>query len=244
MSTVREHTTPHKRRGLAGRIPSPGLEAFGSIFGFIYAFLAGNVLMALANAPLVLCLALVADPIAAWPFFLALSVTVPPSLAGLFAAFKALNDDGTAVKPVAAFLRGYRRSFRRSAPLGLAAVAVLLFLGVDLVIVQSLPGGAVLVPLIVVAVAMTVSVAVMAIAGVVLLPGAGLKGLLKAALYLSVQRWYLSLAMLVLLGIVASAALLQPVLGVALAPAPLLFVAWSNAAYAFHAALGKNPNNP
>jgi uncharacterized membrane protein YesL len=233
-----------KRRGLAGRIPSPGFEAFGSIFGFIYTFLAGNVLMALANAPLVLCLALVADPIAAWPFFLSLSVTVPPSLAGLFAAFKALNDDGTAVKPVAAFLRGYRRSFRRSAPLGLAAVAVLLFLGVDLVIVQSLPAGAVLVPLIVVAVAVTVSVAVMAIAGVVLLPGAGLKGLLKAALYLSVQRWYLSLAMLVLLGIVASAALLQPVLGVALAPAPLLFVAWSNAAYAFHAALGKNPNNP
>ena len=233
-----------KRRGLAGRIPSPGFEAFGSIFGFIYTFLAGNVLMALANAPLVLCLALVADPIAAWPFFLSLSVTVPPSLAGLFAAFKALNDDGTAVKPVAAFLRGYRRSFRRSAPLGLAAVAVLLFLGVDLVIVQALPAGAVLVPLIVVAVAVTVSVAVMAIAGVVLLPEAGLKGLLKAALYLSVQRWYLSLAMLVLLGIVASAALLQPVLGVALAPAPLLFVAWSNAAYAFHAALGKNPNNP
>jgi uncharacterized membrane protein YesL len=200
--------------------------------------------MALANAPLVLCLALVADPIAAWPFFLALSVTVPPSLAGLFAAFKALNDDGTSVKPVAAFLRGYRRSFRRAAPLGLAAVAVLLFLGVDLVIVQALPAGAVLVPLIVVAAAVTVSVAVMAIAGVVLLPEAGLKGLLKAALYLSVQRWYLSLAMLVLLGIIASAALLQPVLGVALAPAPLLFVIWSNAAYAFHAALGKNPNNP
>jgi hypothetical protein len=123
-------------------------------------------------------------------------------------------------------------------------VAVLLFLGVDLVIVQALPAGAVLVPLIVVAVAVTVSVAVMAIAGVVLLPEAGLKGLLKAALYLSVQRWYLSLAMLVLLGIVAAAALLQPVLGVALAPAPLLFVAWSNAAYAFHAVLDKNPNNP
>jgi hypothetical protein len=82
-------------------------------------------------------------------------------------------------------------------------VAVLLFLGVDLVIVQALPAGAVLVPLIVVAVAMTVSVAVMAIAGVVLLPGAGLKGLLKAALYLSIQRWYLSLAMLVLLGIMS-----------------------------------------
>ncbi|WP_344697026.1 DUF624 domain-containing protein, partial [Paenarthrobacter ilicis] len=121
-----------KRRGLAGRIPSPGFEAFGSIFGFIYTFLAGNVLMALANAPLVLSLALVADPAAAWPFFLALSVTVAPSLAGIFAAFKALNDDGGAVKPVAAFLRGYKRSFGKAALLGVGAVALLMFLGVDL----------------------------------------------------------------------------------------------------------------
>ncbi|WP_258803776.1 hypothetical protein [Pseudarthrobacter sp. NS4] len=226
-----------KQRRVAGRIPSPGFETFGSIFGFIYTFLAGNVLLALANAPLVLCLALVADPIAAWPFFLALSVTVPPSLAGLFASFQALNDDGAAVKPVAAFRRGYRRGFRRAAPLGLAAVAALLFLGVDLVIVQSMQAAAVLIPVIVVAAVVTVSVAMMAVAGVVLLPGAGLKSLLKASLYLSVQRWYLSLAMLVLLCIIASAALLQPVLGVALAPAPLLFVVWSNAAYAIHTAL-------
>ncbi|WP_412178018.1 hypothetical protein [Pseudarthrobacter chlorophenolicus] len=225
------------RRSLAGRIPSPGFETFGGIFGFIYTFLAGNVLMAFANAPLVLCLALVADPAAAWPFFLALSVTIPPSLAGLFAAFQALHDDGAAAKPVASFLRGYRRGFRRSAPLGVAAIAVLLFLGVDLVIVQSMPAAALLVPVIAAAAAATVSVTVMAIAGVVLLPAAGLKDLLKAALYLAVRRWYLSLAMLVLLGIIASAALLQPVLGVALAPAPLLFVVWSNASYAFSAAL-------
>lgn len=240
MTSVAEH--PARRRGLARRIPSPGFETFGSIFGFIYTFLAGNVLMALANAPLVLCLALVADPLAAWPFFLALSATVPPSLAGLFAAFQALNDDGTAVKPVASFLKGYRGSFRRAAPLGLAAVALLLFLGVDLAIVQALPVGAVLVPVIVVAAAVTVSVALMAIAGVVLLPEARMKSILKASLYLSVQRWYLSLATIVLLGIIASAALLQPVLGVALAPAPLLFVVWSNAAYAFHAVLGGREN--
>ncbi|HSU47373.1 MAG TPA: hypothetical protein VLJ40_10705 [Arthrobacter sp.] len=236
MTSVAQHPSP-PRRGLAGRIPSPGFETFGGIFGFIYTFLAGNVMMALANAPLVLCLALVADPVAAWPFFLALSVTVPPSLSGLFASFQALNDDGAAAKPVASFLRGYRRGFRQAAPLGLAAVALLLFLGVDLAIVQSMPAAAILVPVMVVAAAITVSVAAMAVAGVVILPDAGLKNLLKASLYLAVQRWYLSLAMLVLLGIIASAALLQPVLGVALAPAPLLFVVWSNAAFAFSTAL-------
>nr|WP_243753314.1 hypothetical protein [Paenarthrobacter sp. MSM-2-10-13] len=224
---------------MAGRIPSPGFEAFGSIFGFIYTFLAGNVLMAVANAPLVLSLSLVADPAAAWPFFLALSVTVAPSLAGIFAAFKALNDDGGAVKPVAAFLRGYKRSFGKAALLGVGAVGLLMFLGVDLAVVQNqaIPGAAVLVPLIVVAAAVTVSLTVTAIAGVVLLPDAKLKSVLKASLYLVVQRWYLSAAMLILLGIIVSAAVLQPVLGVALAPAPLLFVIWSNASFAFHAVL-------
>ena len=233
MTTVRQHTAPQKPRRWAG----PGFETFGSIFGFIYTFLAGNVLLAVANAPLVLCLALVADPAAAWPFFLALTVTVAPSLAGIFAAFRSLNDDGSAVKPVAAFLRGYKRSFRRTAPIGLGAVAMLLFLGVDLAIVQSMPAAAALVPLIVVAAAVAVSLTVTAIAGVVLLPDASLKSILKASLYLSVQRWYLSLAMLILLGTIVSAAILQPVLGIALAPAPLLFVVWSNASYAFHAAL-------
>ncbi|GAA1778539.1 hypothetical protein GCM10009712_27620 [Pseudarthrobacter sulfonivorans] len=230
---MRQHTTGPLRRRWAG----PGFETFGSIFGFIYTFLAGNVLLAVANAPLVLCLALVADPAAAWPFFLALSVTVAPSLAGVFAAFRALNDDGGTVKPVAAFLRGYQRSFKRAAPLGLGAVAMLLFLGVDLAIIQAMPAAAALVPLIIVAAAVTVSLAVTAIAGVVLLPDASLKSTLKASIYLVVQRWFLSLAMLILLGIIVSAALLQPVLGVALAPAPLLFVVWSNASYAFHAVL-------
>lgn len=226
-----------KRRRWAG----PGFETFGSIFGFIYTFLAGNALLAVANAPLVLSLSLVADPAAAWPFFLALSVTIAPSLAGIFAAFKALNDDGGAVKPVAAFLRGYKRSFAKAAVLGVGAVALLMFLGVDLAVVQnnvqSLPGAALLVPVIVVAAAVTVSLAVTAIAGVVLLPEAKLKSNLKASLYLVAQRWYLSVAMLILLGIIVSASVMQPVLGIALAPAPLLFVIWSNAAYAFHAVL-------
>ncbi|WGM19935.1 hypothetical protein QEH68_18215 [Paenarthrobacter sp. OM7] len=226
-----------KRRRWAG----PGFETFGSIFGFIYTFLAGNALLAVANAPLVLSLSLVADPAAAWPFFLALSVTIAPSLAGIFAAFKALNDDGAAVKPVAAFLRGYKRSFAKAAVLGVGAVALLMFLGVDLAVVQnnvlSLPGAALLVPVIVVAAAVTVSLAVTAIAGVVLLPEAKLKSILKASLYLGAQRWYLSVAMLILLGIIVSASVMQPVLGIALAPAPLLFVIWSNAAYAFHAVL-------
>ena len=56
MTALPQHTTLQRRRRWAG----PGFEAFGSIFAFVYTFLAGNVMLALANAPLVFCLALVA----------------------------------------------------------------------------------------------------------------------------------------------------------------------------------------
>ena len=234
MSTVRQHTMQPLRRKWAG----PGFETFGSIFGFVYTFLAVNFLLAAANAPLVFFLSFVGDPVAAWPFFLALAVTVGPSLAGAFNAFHALaEEDGPAVRPVAAFLRGYKQSFSRAAPVGLAAVVLLGFLAMDLAIIQSMTWAAVLIPLIVVAAVVAVCVAVLTIAGIVLLPQARLKSVAKAALFLSVQRWYLSAAALMLLLIIAAAALVQPVVGIALAPAPLLFVVWSNAAYAFRAAL-------
>jgi len=234
VSTVRQHTMQPLRRRWQG----PGFETFGSAFGFVYTFLAVNFLLAAANAPLMLCLALVADPVAAWPFFLLLSFTVAPSLTAAFAAFQSLSvADGPAVRPVVSFLRGYRSSFRRAAPAGLAATAAAGFLGVDLAIVQVMPAAAVLVPLIAVALTAVVCVAVTVLAETVLLPEAGTRALLKASLYLAVQRWYLSLAALVLLGIILAAVLVQPVIGVALAPAPLLFVVWSNAAFAFRAAV-------
>lgn len=228
------------REPLRRKWSGPGFEAFGSIFGFVYTFLAVNFLLAAANAPLVFFLSFVRDPVAAWPFFLALAVTIAPSLAGAFTAFHALaEEDGPAVKPVAAFVRGYKDSFRRAAPVGIIAVVLLGFLGMDLAILQSMPAAAVLVPLVVVAAATTVCVAVLVVAGMVVLPQVRLKSLAKAALYISVKRWYLSAAALVLLAIVAAAALVQPVLGTALAPAPLLFVVWSNAAFAFKAELQK-----
>lgn len=216
----------------------PGFETFGSIFGFVYTFLAVNFLLAAANAPLLLGLALVPDPVAAWPFFLLLSVTAAPSLAAAFAAFQSLNEAaGPAARPVAAFLCGYKTSFRRAAPVGLAGVAAIGFLGVDLAILQVMPASAVLVPLIAVALIAVVCVGVTVLAGTVLLPRAGIRALLKASVYLAAQRWYLSMAAVVLLGIIVAAVLIQPVIGVALAPAPLLFVVWSNAQFAFQAVM-------
>ncbi|WP_323960140.1 DUF624 domain-containing protein [Arthrobacter sp. JZ12] len=223
---------PARRRG-AGL----GFETFSSIFAFVYTFLAVNVSLAVTNAPLVFFLYAVVEPAASWPFFLALSVTVLPSLGGAFAAFADLRGEESVDRPFAAFFRGYRAAFRRAALAGLAAVVVLFVLGVDLALVAGQPAGVLLAPLAVLGIVAVVVCAVHLVAGAVLLPSARLRDLAKAALFISVRRWYLSAAALVLLGIVAGAALVQPVLGVALVPAPLLFIVWSNAAYAFGAEL-------
>lgn len=235
MTTLVEQQQGQRRRRWAG----PGFETFGSIFAFVYTFLAVNVLLAVTNAPLVFFLYAVIEPAASWPFFLALSLTVLPSLGGAFAAFHALRAEESVSRPVAAFFSGYRAAFRRAALTGVAAVVVLFVLGLDLILVAGLPAGAVLIPVLVLAVAAAIVVAVNVAAGAVLLPAARLRDLLKAALYISVRRWYLSFAALALLGIVAGAALVQPVLGVALIPSPLLFIVWSNASYAYASVLGK-----
>lgn len=224
---------------------SPSFETFGSVFGFVYTFLAVNLLLAVANAPLLLVLASSADPLSAWPFLLLLSITLSPSLAGAFAAFAALKvEDGLTAKPVAAFLKGYRRHLLRALAVGTAAGGAVAFLVVDLLLLASMPGGAVLVPLAVLSTAGTVLMAVTVLAGMVLLPAARGGSLFKAGLYLCSRWWYLSLAALAVLSIIALAVLTQPVLGVALVPAPLLFIVWSNTAYAYSSALGASPDEP
>ncbi|ALV46372.1 hypothetical protein MB46_13640 [Arthrobacter alpinus] len=220
---------PRNRKGLMANISH---ESVSGIFTFVYAFLAVNVLLALSNAPLVFFLAVVGNPIASWPFFLALSVTVLPSLAGAFTVFAAIKDStGKDSQPFKTFALGYGRCFRRTGPTALAAVAVVGVLLVDLAFIAGTSMGALLMPLLVVLVALAVVVSVALVAGAVLRPALGWQELAKASLFLSVKRWYLSLAALALLGLIAALSLVQPILGVALAPAPLLFVIWSNTVF-------------
>ena len=227
--------TSEPRKGLMARVSH---ESVSGIFTFVYGFLAINVLLALSNAPLVFFMAVVGNPAASWPFFLLLSVTVPPSLAGAFSVFAAIKEaNGKDAQPFKTFAAGYGRCFRKTGPTALAAVAVVGVLLVDLTMVLPTSFGALMAPLLVVLVALVTISSVAVSAGAVLVPAARLVDLVKAALFLSVKRWYLSLATLVLLALIVALTLVQPILGAALAPAPLLFIIWSNTSYAITAAV-------
>jgi hypothetical protein len=63
------------------------------------------------------------------------------------------------------------------------------------------------------------------------------RGLVLPCLYLVARRWYLSAPTVAVLGLAVAVILVKPVLGVLLATAPLLFVAWSTTRYVVTPAL-------
>jgi uncharacterized membrane protein YesL len=208
------------------KLPSLGQPGFDLVFGYAYTGLAANLCLAAANAPLAIALVVVRDPGEAWPFFLLLSLTLAPSLAGAFAAFEAANGGGTA--PFREFWRGWRRSLRPALAVGLAVGALVLVVGLDLATTAGSPVGALITPVLVLVAALAVAAGVLALTALATGPS-GLRALAQASVYLAVRRWPLSLLSLAALVCAAVFALAQPTLGVLLGASPLLFVAFSNA---------------
>lgn len=211
---------------------SSRFEAYGSIFGYAYTFLAVNMLLILANAPLAFLLQTIVDVWAVWPLMLAAALTIGPSLMGAFAAFRDLSQAGVTPRPVRAFVNGYRRGFAKSAVVSTATGAVVLLVAVDVVVVAQARQFVVLLPLMGLAGVAAVALAVTTLAAAEARPDVRLGTLARACLYVCVRRWYLSAVAVVLVGMIAAIVLVQPVLGMALAVAPLLFVVWSNAVFA------------
>ena len=175
-----------------------------------------NLLMAVACAPLLLALALVADPLAAVPFLAVLSVLCGPAVVGAFGAFAA--DD----RPARAFWSAYRQGFRRGLVVWAVGAAVLAVLTVNTV--GALSGDVAfarpLLPMFVVLAVLVVAVAPYALAGAPL----------RVAAVVALRRWYLSLLNVAVLAVLVAVLLVKPGVGVLVACAPLLYVVWSNTA--------------
>lgn len=223
---------------VAGRRPRRLLrpETMESVFGYVYGILMANLLLVVANLPLAASLFLTTDALAAWPFTLLVSLTLGPSLAGVFEILHSLRAKDP-VRPFAAFWRGYRRRGLPALLVGAATGAVVGFVLYDIAILAQTAWLPYVGPTLVVVAVWAVAAAVLSIAGLVVYPSARVRSIVKAAVYLSVRRWYFSLMSLVLVGVVLVAVLAQPVLGAVLVPAVLLYPAFANAQYVFQSAL-------
>ncbi|MEJ2858948.1 MULTISPECIES: hypothetical protein [unclassified Saccharothrix] len=193
-----------------------GQRTYERVFGVVYVGLMANVLLTVGCAPLLLALAVVADPAASWPFFVVLSGCCAPAVAGVFGVFA----DGS-VQVWRPYWAAYRRAFLPSLAAWYGAAVVVVVLVVD---ARALPA---LLPLFAstAVLAVTCAIAVILVAAThPTLPG----GLARSCLYLTARRWYLALFNAVVLATAAAIVLMRPVEGLLVACAPLLYVVFAN----------------
>jgi uncharacterized membrane protein YesL len=198
------------------------------VFGTVYTGLMVNVFLAVACAPLLAALALVGDPPAAWPFFVALSCLCAPALAGAFACFARIGDEDERPIVFRPFWAAYRRCFARSVATwatGAAAVSVLVL---DAIVVAESPFGVVLVPFFAVACALVMAVTLAIVVALADDPSRRVRSLMRPAVYLVARKCYVALPGLLVLGLAGGAVLKEPVIGLMLACSPLLYVAWAH----------------
>ncbi|MFF3443734.1 hypothetical protein [Streptosporangium sp. NPDC002721] len=199
-------------------------ETYEKVFGMVYVGLTTNLLLAVSCAPLLAALALVRSPSASWPFFAALSAVCAPALAGAFRCFALLGEGSTAV--FATFWNGYRRAAARALATWLAGAAVVGVLVVDVMVVGGTSWGPALLPFFVTAGALVVATTVTVLV-VVAESSRPVRGLVLPCLYLVARRWYLTLPALMVLALAVGMVLLEPVFGVLLGTAPLLYAVWA-----------------
>ncbi|MDR7275024.1 hypothetical protein [Catenuloplanes atrovinosus] len=191
-----------------------------TVWSFARKALTLNLALALTNLPLLIALAVVAEPTAYPLFFGLLALTAGPSVA---AAFGYLHGE-------LSYLAAYRRFFRAALLRGGLTVALLAVLAVDVVALHDRPAGAYLVPLFVVLSVLVAAAGVVALALLPLRPGTRLWAGLLTAAYAAVRRWWLSALTLLVLAAVALAVTRAPVLGLATLPGCALILAWVNSA--------------
>lgn len=200
-------------------------DTWATILGVVYLGLMVNFLVLVAAAPLVVLL-ITTDPALSWPL-LALAVPLAaPALTGAFTAFREFGRGEPQV--VRSFLRGWKATWRKGMLTGVAAAASVVVLLVDVRAVAALPASVVVVPVLALLTVIAVATALVALVALAEAPQARLRDMLKAALYLSVRRWYLTALSFAVLGVQFALFTTMPAIAIGLTCAPALYVAWAN----------------
>ena len=203
-------------------------DTWSSIIGVFYLGLMTNVLLALGCLPL-LVLLVTTDPAYSWPLLAVAAPLCAPALAAAFATYRAHANGENSV--IVTFAKAWRAVAWKALAIGLAATALVVILFVDVRMLADSALSVVAVPLLLVLAVVVVSTALVALVALSEAPQALLRDILKASLYLSVRRWYLSLISLAVFGVQAALFTGMPAFALGLTAAPALYVAWANSRY-------------
>ncbi|WP_106815530.1 ferredoxin-NADPH reductase [Microbacterium timonense] len=203
-------------------------ETWASLIGMIYLGLIVNLLLVVACLPLVVLL-VTTDPMYSWPLLAVALPLAAPGLVGAFRAFREHSDGGRG--PIRAFVAGLRDTWWRALLLGAAVTAIIVVLLVDVRMLSNTAAAVVTVPLLAVLALLVVAVGLVAFVAVAEVPTARLRDVVRASLYLSLRRWYLTAASLVVLGLQAAVFAAAPALGLGLTASAALYLAWTNSRF-------------
>ena len=201
---------------------------YAMIAGVVYLALITNVLLVISCLPLVLLL-VTTDPARSWPLLAATAPFCAPGVSAAFAAFREFSRDG--VTPARAFIAGWLATWRRAFQLGALVTAVVVVLIVDVRFFADSSIGVAVVPLLGVLTVMVIAVALVSLVAIAEAPGARLRDVIRASLYLGVRRWYLTIVSLLVIGTQVALFASLPAIALGLTAAPALYLAWANSRY-------------
>lgn len=209
-------------------------DTWATILGVVYLGLMVNFLVLIAALPLVLLL-MTTDPALSWPLLALAAPLAAPAITGAFAAFREFGKGERQV--VRSFLRGWAATWRRAMLLGGFAVVTLVVLLVDVRWASATPASVVVVPVLALVTILAAATALVGLVAIAEAPSARLRDVIKAALYLSVRRWYLTALTFAVHGVQVAMFTTMPAIAIGLTCAPALYVAWANSRYSLRPVL-------
>jgi uncharacterized membrane protein YesL len=207
---------------------SIGHGTYAMIAGVVYLALITNVLLVLSCLPLVLLL-ITTDPAKSWPLLAAAAPFCAPGISAAFATFREHGRNG--VTPARAFLAGWLATWRRAFSLGLIITAVVVVLIVDVRFFSDTTAGVAVVPVLGVLTVMVIAIGLVSLVALADAPGARLIDVIRASIYLSVRRWYLTVVSLLVIATQVALFAAMPALALGLTATPALYFAWANSRY-------------
>lgn len=210
-------------------------NTYATVFGVVYLGLMTNLLLLASCLPLVVLL-VITDPALSWPMLAAVAPLCAPGLTAAFAAFRAHGRGETTV--VRTFVGGWKKTWRKAMTLGLIVTAGLVIVLVDVRFFAPMQAGVAVVPVLGVLTVLLVAGGLVSLTAIAEEPEARLRTVAKAALYLSVRRWWLSLVTLGVLALQAVLFTMMPAIAIGLTAAPALYLTWANTRYILRPVLG------
>lgn len=202
------------------------MRYIGTLFEIAYVALMTNLLLIVACLPLTAVL-MTTDTSRSWPLIALLAPLCAPAVTAAFTVLGRYSSDrDTAV--INNFGRSWRATARRSAVVAGLASAALVVLGVDAAAAWGRPVGAVVLPVLVVAMVMTVATTLLVLVVLSEHPRVRLRDAGRACVYLAVRHWYLTVFSLLLLAAFQSLLATRPAIALGLLPAPLLYLIGAN----------------